>query len=408
MNIASSPISGWNVKELVYDSRLFIPELVEHPERYQRACRKRVRENEHMHDFSEAHSRIDAVIGHYSEACVNSVIQYTRLHEQQEAILENGKDYQALCAGLEKFQNISKVTFLDEFPEYAHSFSLLTPVDDNYAWYDRQSSMEIATALKPASWPLLRPDVADDVSWPECRRHAQSWDTRGITSLLQALASHCPRIEELQLGSATSSAPIGIFITEQGVESACEMARRLTSLKLKFFLFGWLGERQMYEEKCYDRLARILREAKNLYQLSIAGHINLTKLGDQHWPNLGLLNLGDTNLDADQLLYLVKVHEGTLRGLTLRSIYLSGVEGWEEAGRRIGKHLKLDCLCVCGLADDVTEDATHYPFVEDEVNVTLARSLTQSVPEDTWWFEEEGALTIAKVHVFPVKMQMAL
>jgi hypothetical protein len=403
MKIASSPISGWNVKELVYDSRLFIPELVEYPERYQRACRKRVRENEHMHDFSEAHSRIDAVIGHYSEACVNSVIQYTRLSEQQEAILENGKDYQALCTGLKKFQNISKVTIIDDFPDYAHSFSLLTPVDDGYAWYDRQSSMEVATALKPAGWSLLRSGVGADDVWGERRRHAQCWDTRGVTSLMQALASYCPRIEELQLGSATSSAPIGIFgRTEQGVESACEMARRLTSLKLKVCNVGRLRECES------DPLARILREAKNLYQLSIVGRINLTDLGDQHWPNLGLLNLGYLNLDAKELLCLVKVHEGTLRGLTLRNIYLSGVEGWEEAGRRIGKHLKLDYLCVCSLADAVTEHATHPPYLEDEVNVTLARSLMQSIPEEKWCFEEEGALTIAKVHGCPVKMLLAL
>lgn len=66
-------------------------------------------------------------------------------------------------------------------------------------------------------------------------------------------------------------------------------------------------------------------------------------------------------------------------------MFLHGDVGWGTVRERIGKHLRLERLTVCSLTDQVSRETTDSPYIENHVNMVLARSS----PKEMLCLEEE-------------------
>lgn len=79
--------------------------------------------------------------------------------------------------------------------------------------------------------------------------------------------------------------------------------------------------------------------------------------------------------------------------MNLRNVFLHGDEGWGKVGERIGKHLRLERLSVCSLKDQVVRETMDSPYIENHVNMVLARS---SPKEMLCLAEEDESLVFAR------------
>ena len=144
-DIAANFAFALNVKELIYDGRLFLPELGTIAS-YPAAFRARMVEELNIYedltrnslggaesDFADevyqgsiwnmenlgagdCMSRFIAGDGkEYHTNVGNGLIRYKCLLNQQDSILKKGKDSKALCEGLKLFRNVSKVGVLADF-----------------------------------------------------------------------------------------------------------------------------------------------------------------------------------------------------------------------------------------------------------------------------------------------------
>lgn len=145
LNISTNPTFARTVTELVYDGRLFLPELVEYKP-YKKAFdahnsdlnildRSGVGDGsttdaDHVGNGTRPTNNADSdtvppstwsAIPRsissevYHETLANNLVRYTRLFEQQQSILEDQKDYEALLTGLSNLPHITTVAIRDRF-----------------------------------------------------------------------------------------------------------------------------------------------------------------------------------------------------------------------------------------------------------------------------------------------------
>lgn len=387
LNISANPTFARTVTELVYDGRLFLPELAAYkPFKEAFGAHREDGYNHDDADTADADQAGDsagptnyvdddattlswsAISGwrntgdeRYHQLLANDLLCYTRLVDQQQSIFEGEKDHEALCTGLENLPNITAVIVLDNFSQCCDWTPLRA---DDHSWYNHRSRHETAV-LAPSQWPQNK------------YRRAQlgrSWDVRGVQNLIRAVSVHCQELKELQLASERSKAPLTIFeMDEDGHDKACTIAQRLTSLKINLYI-DWAYELQ----EQYEGLDAFLTKAVELRCFAWSGRIRSEK--DKVWPHLETLNWGDLDLDAAGLKAFIRAHKGTLRELTFRNVYMYGEEGWAEAAKEIGKYLRLRSVSVLGVCDNVTNERTGWPYLEDETNLAVARSFMQSIP----------------------------
>ncbi|CAD6585145.1 MAG: hypothetical protein ASARMPREDX12_001915 [Alectoria sarmentosa] len=396
LNISANPTFARTVTELVYDGRLFLPELTAYKP-FKEAFDAIIRDEDGEDDGNiagadQAGDRTQSTnnIGRdtttpsrsmkplwktegderYHEFLANSLVRYTRLVDQQQSILEDQKDYEALCTGLKNLPNISTVIVLDEFLQCCD----WTPLRfDNHSWYHQRSWRETAV-LAPSQWPR------DINAGDEFTR--KKWDIRGIQNLIRAVSVHCQKLKEIHLASESSKAPMTIFEMDEDVyNEACAMAQRLTSLIMNLYVSRSDSDDEWQEQ--YDCLDGFLSEAKDLRCLAMRGRIDIYFFKYKNWPHLETLMWGDLDLDAAGLEAITQTHKGTLRELTLRNVYMNGTEGWADAAKKMGKYLKLHRISVLGVCDEVTTEGPGAPYLEDETNLAVARSFMQSIPRTT-------------------------
>ena len=185
-DIAANPAFARNVKELVYDGRLFLPELGTFGSYCSafgaRVCEEfdlcgdyvRNRSAVSEADFAEAVYQ-DSIwnretLGIGDEMMIvdvcdleafrvhagNSLIRYARLLQQQETIFTKGKDLKALSEGLISFRNITKVEVIVDFEHYWEYDLHAGDRDDQYIehhqWYSSRSYTEFGFAVPPSKW----------------------------------------------------------------------------------------------------------------------------------------------------------------------------------------------------------------------------------------------------------------
>lgn len=386
LNISANPTFARTVTELVYDARLFLPELTAY-KAFKAAFDKHIPDEDDGYgaggdqagDGTESTDNDDDTeslprsvkpdrnwIGSesYHEALANDLVRYTRLVDQQQKILGNRKEYKALLTGLDKFPNITTVVILDEVTQWGE----LSLRDEDHSWYTERSRHE-ATVLAPSPWTQQMHPIGATT---------KKADVRGIHNLILAASVHCQKLKELQLASIRSYAPTNIFeMDEATYDKACSMVPRLTSLKMNLTVSG-IGDEDWQEQ--HSCLKGFLSEARELRCCQINGRISIHVFNDTIWPHLETLHWGDLGLSAAEFKNFTQAHKGTLRELKLRNIYIYGEEGWADAAKEIGKHLRLRRVCIFGVCDEVTREAGETPYLDDATHWAVARSFMQSVP----------------------------
>ena len=382
LNISANPIFARTVTELVYDGRLFSLERTTYTP-YKKAfdayCQNHAQnENARDDDRSPMDIDVDLNSANHHEYLANSLVNYNRLFDQQQSILENQKDYEALLLGFKKFPNITTVIVLDIFYEVRDWVALR---GDDHSWYHQRSEREINTPIAPSSWQ----DIFDEDD------EIQEWNVSGILNLIRAVSKQGQNVKELHIASETSCAPMAIFEMDDDVyNEACTMAQRLTSLKMDLPLSEWDPEKDWLKE--YLNLEKFLSEARELRCLAISGRLEAHVLMDSDWPHLETLHLGDLALDAEELKAILHAHKRTLRELSLRNVNMFGEEGWSDAAKEMGKYLRLRRFTVLGISDEVTREETGNPYLNDETHLAVARSFMQLIPRTT--LSDEYAYTI--------------
>ena len=407
LNITANPSFARTVTELVYDGRLFLPEFAAYKP-YKEAFDANIphitiQDRHGVDDVDTAdadqagngtgptnnaitdsmtpswsatsewtHSEV------YYETLANNLVRYTRLVEQQQDILEDQKDYEALLTGLKNLPRITKVTILDDFSGYSEGTPLET---DHHSSYKRRFWRENG-AIPPAPWPQ---DTFGAMR--------NKWDVRGIKNLIRAVSVHCQELTGLILTSGSSSAPMTVFEMDDGAyDAACKMARRFTSIDVK--LYRSMNDSGNDMEEQYECLEGFLSRAKELRYLAISWLIDFNLIKNSIWPHLETLILGDVGLKAADLKTLTQAHKGTLCEVIFRNVYMYGGEGWARAAKEMGKYLTLRRVNILGVRDEVTKAATGYSYLDDETNLAVARSFMQSTPGAIVLNENENEYTI--------------
>lgn len=380
LKISANVIFARSVTELVYDGRLFLPELVAYKpykiayDAYNnvqpcvgyrdpadadqvgngtRSTNNADSDTTPPSSLSATYRPISSEV--YHESLATNFGRYIRMFEQQQSILEDQKDYKALLTGLSNLPNITNVTIRDKF------------FDGSDLSYDYRLWPE--TGVVPlAPWPRnMHPGDAIGTKW----------DVRGVHHLIRALSVHCQKLTELD--TASGSAPMTFFEMDDDVfEAACKMAQRLTVLKMG--LYTSISDSGDDVQEQYKGLDGFMSNAMKLRCLDIRGRIDFDDIKHIVWPHLETLSLGDLGLDAADLKSMMQAHKGTLRDLEFCNVYLSGGEGWVVAAKEMSKYLKLRRICVLGVCDELTREAGETPYLEDEDNLAVARSFLSSVP----------------------------
>ena len=183
-DIAANSAFALNVKELIYDGRLFLPELgtfascpaafrarmVEELDIYEDHTRNAIGNAEYAFadevyqgsiwnmeklGAGDCMNRVIAGDGEeYHTNVANSSAGYVRLLDQQDSILKKGKDFKALCEGLKSFRNISKIGVLADFVHYSNYLLCADDRDDEYVdcheWYSSQTRLEFGFTVPPS------------------------------------------------------------------------------------------------------------------------------------------------------------------------------------------------------------------------------------------------------------------
>lgn len=259
--IAANPVFARNVKELIYDGRLFLPEFGNFGS-YRQAFSARMWEefdeyedhtrnlsgydklnfaNEvyqdsiwNMEDLGAGGKMARVVAGDSEELYANvadSLVRYTRLLDQQERVFQRGTDLKALCEGLKSFRNINKISALADF---IHSSDYYLDEKGLYMepheWYSSRSRLEFGLTVPPSRW-CRRPRSQD--GGEQDQEESIKWDVRGVQSLFRAISTHCPSLKELKIASKYYKAPMTIFqLSDADTARVRTMFRCLTTLTL--------------------------------------------------------------------------------------------------------------------------------------------------------------------------------
>lgn len=443
-DIAAIPAFAGNVKELIYDGRLFLPELGNF-DSYWTAFRARMVEefdlyedhtrnalsNDGMYFADKVYQRsiwsmwklgagdnmkrdISGDSKDFETNVANSLIRYARLLDQQESIFKKGKDFKALCKGLRSFRNISTVDTLVEFDHYSdyniRSGDKHDRFIDPHEWYSFRSQLEFGLTVPPSKW-CSRPESQDGGEQDQ-EKHIK-WDVRGVHTLFRAISTHCPSLKKLCIASMDYKAPMTIFqLSDTDTEKVRIMARRLTTLQLYPYVTKSADGPEYAKQ--YHCLELLLQEAKALRILSSSRWLLDEELGGSDdgnedivssertdfgmflgkvWPHLTKLILTYAWVKARDLMSISRVHRGSLRDLRLASMSLLGADRWEHLGKEMGQILMLHYVWVDGLHDEVTRTRnSSWPLMDQ--GPTFIRDMMQWALPDLLEIEEDcGKIT---------------
>ncbi|KAM0793903.1 hypothetical protein BDR22DRAFT_877472 [Usnea florida] len=341
LSIFANPIFAKNVTELVYDGRLFVSEFTD-PSRYKTAFDNYLR---------SSNGHVNSIVNRdaYHEVLAKSLIRYTSLYDQQQRILQDHEDYEALLTGLNNFPNITTVTALGVFSQSDRRKAHTT---NDHSWYARRSRLEMAEPIPPKPWTVLCGDTL-------------LWDLRGIQKLVRAVAKRCQNVKHLYIGE-NWEAPMTIFKTEQdGYNDVCTLARRLTCLSMNLYTSRRNDEGARQTQ--YNCLEAFLSQTKELRCLSMTGNLDGDVFKNTMWPHLEILRMEQLTLDPAQLKRVIQTHKDTLHTLILFCVKLTE-DAWLEIAIEVGKYLKLRRIDIGST-------------IKGQTGWEVARSFMQSVPQ---------------------------
>lgn len=407
LNVSSNPEFAQNVTELVYDGRLFLKEFTDY-ESYKETYFKDCQLNEDLDfnivekatmgelarlgsrdtgDEDDHEDHHDDYQDDYHDSLVDTLVGYTHLFNEQQQIIRDKRDYEALCAGLQNLPNITIVLVLDNF--FQCEDWIPVKIDD-HLWYHEQSQRETAVPIPPSSWHPRR--FNEELGMYE---QVGKWDFRGIQNLIRAVSEHGHQVFALSIGSERSKAPGSIFAMNQDVWAhGCRMAQRLHFLKMDFYCFVQGNHAGVEDDGPEYRLEPFLSEAKQLRLLAISGHMDPNLLTNNSWPHLETLILADISLWADQLRAITQTYKGTLREIKFRFVTLFGNEEFADVAKEVGIDLRLRRVCISKVSDDLIIEETREPYTTAEIDMAVARSFMQSIPRTTLSGDYDNGFTI--------------
>ena len=268
--ITGKPTLAANITELVYDARLFWAYIPE-PMVYANAFNKHWSELAALSDdgdkWSDVASDVDSSgnvdgsgwdefdddypirppsrtdVQFAIQFLRNSRLQYMAFLEEQTTILTSGQDMVALCTGLKRLPNLTKVSILDKFQhplDYQPFVWDQHEYEKYYLWY--HESFEYAVA--PSTW-----HEAEMARLQDPRPHAKAryqgrnneidptpikdfpWDFRGLHTLFMAIAEYVPRLAELYVGCQNSCLSAEVYAEDTRMSLWKQIAPRLEALK---------------------------------------------------------------------------------------------------------------------------------------------------------------------------------
>lgn len=357
-NIAQHPLFSKNIKELVYDGRLYCEEY-RNLELYTEMIYWQKCDGQPGDDKNRVKPYLDPLdLEHYS-SCV----------DEQEYILNEKTDYDALLAGLEQMP-IRRLTVQGEFKENEWRVSIH---NTEHLWYRTMSDLSFysrhderddlpSPVFSPSSWSECRKWLPWESRFPRNRR----WDCRGLAHLFTAVSERCHNIDELHIGTENSLVPMNLFHPSNGIINHIDrLAPRLACLKLASKQY----ETDIREDigVALSRLTNLMQQAKQLRTLSLS--INTDEQQSRRifdgwgtWSHLSLLDLGHFRTFEDDLAAAVVSQKDSLTELGIRCIELEVPGSWERLGDEIGR-----CLRLCKITiDDLYKDVANDPMDDDD------------------------------------------
>ena len=358
-NIAQHPLFSKNIKELVYDGRLYCEEYRK-PEVYPEMYYWQHLNGQTSDDIQDAcKSHLDPL----------DLEQYSRCVDEQECILNEKTDYDTLLAGLEQMP-IRRLTVQDEFRE---SWPRVSIHNTEHLWYSTMSDLSFHSYHDPRD-EFPRP-VFFPSSWNECRcwlpwesrlPRNRRWDCRGLTHLFTAVSERCHNIDELYFGTENSLFPMNLFHPSNGIINHIDrLAPRLTCLKLASKQYKTDTGEDI--DVALSRLTNVMQQAKQLRTLSLSMNTNEQQSRRIFhswgtWSHLTLLDLGHFRASQDNLAAAIVSQKDSLTELGIRRIELQEPGLWERLGDEIGRCLRLRKITI----DDLLKDVANDPMDDDE------------------------------------------
>ena len=358
-NITQHPLFSKNIKELVYDGRLYCEEYRK-SEIYTEMIYQQQYKGQPSDGIQDQLKRqLDPLHLEYYSSCV----------DEQEYILNEKTDYDALLAGLEQMP-IRRLTVQDEFRQ---SWRHVSIHNTEHLWYSTMSDLSFY------SYHDERDDLPSPIfypsSWNECHwwlpwesrlPRNRRWDCRGLAHLFTAVSERCHNIDELHIGTENSLVPMNLFHPSSGIINHIDrLAPRLACLKLASKQY----ETDIREDidVALSRLTNVMRQAKQLRTLSLSMNTNEQQSrrifhGWGTWSHLSLLDLGHFRAFQDDLAAAIVSQKDSLIELGIRLIELEEPGLWERLGDEIGQCLRLRKVTI----DDLYKDVANDPFDDDD------------------------------------------
>ena len=442
LEIAATPAFALNVKELIYDGRLFLPELGNGAS-YRAAFGARMAEEldtyrEHVNGTVDPDIAYEVyqdsiwnveklgagenmkylIANDCEEYCINvvdSLVRYECLLDQQERILQNGTDFEALREGLTSFRNIKKVGAFVGFAD--HSDYRFRADDTRSDWYGSRPNLEFGLTVPPSQWCRWQ-DTQDGMD----RKERIKWDVRRVHALFRVVSTHCPSLVELNIGSVLDKAPLTIFeLSDPDVEKFRIIARRLRTLELHPYVRK-NDDCTEYERQRYC-LEVLLQKAKELRMLSSSTwfldeweeseesedgnkdhvwseRVDYGMFCGKVWPHLTKLYLESDRANCvkeGDLMSIIRAHKGSLRELSMAGMSLLGKERWEHFGKEMGRILELHYVRVHGLHDDGNADPGGRRWLPGEKILAFLLDMMQWVPPDLLEIEQHYTTVTGKL-----------
>ena len=349
-SIAADQRFSLSVKELIYDARLFLPQMT-HPSRYRAAYDEELDWNEYL-----INQRIESL---QDNSYVNSLYDYTCLLEEQRTLLRDWDEQADLAKSMRAFSNATRVIVSDNFRENRL-------IHDDLGWYELRSSSHFRRALGPAfshdmhvSYSVLGDDDQNDFNaFDFCR------EARGVRHFLSAVGSQCNKVKSLQIGTEVSYDPLVRFTMFEGCEGIKSMMRKLTYLK--FYCKGIDGE--SLDHPNATSLTHFLDCGEQLRSLQADGFRHIDAFLGVQLPHLTSLKFSNGHYwPAHQLIEILRSYKDHLRKLVLDTVKLQENGDFDNVGKTIGQFLRLNHVCILlgGNEEWGLSDSGHVTFVRD-------------------------------------------
>ena len=413
--IAANPAFSRYITELIYDGRLFQQQFLE-PEMYYRAhnlyvrakgeereralladCERAEKEiRRDMRDIKRTGSapseREQAALKAlrqrtYHGRVFKSMKQYVQFYIQQENILDTGRDKNMLLAGMKQMPNIYKLSIIDHFAKADH------PSGVEHSWYKKRSRKGFGCSLAPMGWPARYRNGFRMESDDEFRQSHQPWDCRGIVNILKAAATHNSKIDKLEFGLRTATAPTRILhVLFNDQISICNMARGLRYMVLHLSP-AWFGADFNHylssdEVSCLQSMLQQSKELISLdFDVPLLDDVWKDVFSGLYFPRLITLQLGRLSCwTPTPLIGMLERHKASLRELSICGAKLNAEEGsWEDVAQRLGHSLNLRYVLLSGL-EEISEVA-RFHFSPDSY-LGLAMLLIPSCSPHTHYIRE--------------------